>query len=1108
MAGGYGVGLFDSKGPSDFAAAIGKISDALSGVQGSFGNFGTSATSALGNISSAISDLTTKLSSLQTQLSGITSTISAGVGGGGGGMGGGGAAPTPPASGVGGAGGNLTSFGSSWTTAGSGIIVPGSGFTDQGPSSGQGPGMQPGSAAKVNPPSQGQPQPQDTAKPQPQQTQATSPFQTGLAQGVGAMIPATAGAAAKALTGGLGSMISTSIQGATIGQMMGPAFGVNPRSLYVVPKGQMVQNAADYAQGNYYAMTQMGVAPGTSNWSTIQQGANQFMAMVPGMSYQGAMAAQNQMQQPGVLNAALGVGLNLRPGGQLLKPEQQFSQIYQRLTMGGKVSAQTFESMMQPGAPGAANLQAIGITPGSDAYNAFIQYGLSASGGKSVPDLSTKAGVKKAGFDTPYYSQLQATSAAAQLTSQAEPGIAEAAKNLNNAATSLLQLAHPLGGIGGGIIGGALGSPSGMLTSGLAMYGGFKMLKGMGGLGGIAGKVTGIGGGGGGLLSKILGLGGKGAAGAAAEGGAAAAGGEAAAAGGLEAAGLAADATGVGLPVGLGLAAAGGLLAFHKPIEHAIGSVVGGIEKHPGVLLGPAGLAAEEFGPKIARGIGHGIQGVGHFLGSVFGGHKKSTTDSGDDSDIAALQNPPKGSVLYLLTNKPEDGSIFAMETAKKAPKGSVLDQILSKPEAGTPLGMQGEHGQHQRGTHNVVLASHTTGTKKTPGQKAAGTAGDPGAEDLMTLLSDKPPTGSVSEFLMNKPPTGSAMAAVMGKAPTTPQHAAPAPAQTKKGGGGTGGHGGGGGGVLGSIFSGVGDALGGGGIAQALGLGGSQSTPGASPYMWAVTGGGAGMADLASLWNTPQKNQSSGGNSGNGGSGSSSSGSSPSAGPTNLTGSGNVQQAYNYFISKGLKDYMSAGIVGNLAQESGVNPKSTSPGAQGIAQWTPPDPLIAWAKSQNRDPTTLATQLDFIWQQMNSTEKGSLSAVQASTDASSAAQAFEQSFERAGIPMMQNRIKYAQNVLSSKGAGYARGTQLIARTQLAVLHRGESVVTAADNYSTAPYNKGGAAGGAPVTLNFKQGSIVLQVPAGSNQADMDNIAKQFVSAISQPQVLAAVRSK
>jgi hypothetical protein len=104
----------------------------------------------------------------------------------------------------------------------------------------------------------------------------------------------------------------------------------------------------------------------------------------------------------------------------------------------------------------------------------------------------------------------------------------------------------------------------------------------------------------------------------------------------------------------------------------------------------------------------------------------------------------------------------------------------------------------------------------------------------------------------------------------------------------------------------------------------------------------------------------------------------------------------------------------------------------------------------------------------------------------------------------------YDHNVGRFTGASLARGTQLIARNQLAMLHRGEAVIPAADNYSTAPYNKNGAVGGnnTAVHLNFKAGSVILQVPPNASQKDMENIANQFAQAIAKPQLLASARSQ
>src|ERR1700722_8349960 len=49
-----------------------------------------------------------------------------------------------------------------------------------------------------------------------------------------------------------------------------------------------------------------------------------------------------------------------------------------------------------------------------------------------------------------------------------------------------------------------------------------------------------------------------------------------------------------------------------------------------------------------------------------------------------------------------------------------------------------------------------------------------------------------------------------------------------------------------------------------------------------------------------------------------------------------NDQAAFDYFLGKGLANFQAAGIVGNLDQESGVNPTAVQSGGpgRGIAQW------------------------------------------------------------------------------------------------------------------------------------------------------------------------------
>jgi hypothetical protein len=958
MADGYGAGLFDSKGPKDFADAIGGISTKLSTVSDSFGSFGTAASTSLANISNAVDNLVNKLQGLSGQITQLGQAVPTGGGGGGGGRWSGRRGPgsTSPGGGSGQTGANVNAQG--WTPgdastpdAKTGAAPPLAGMeqeTAQGNRSTMGQPMQQGSAQQGNQPGW-------------DWTRASQ-----------ALIPAAVGAVGNAMggQGAVGGLMTAAVQGATIGAITAPAFGVSPRSQYVIPNGILAQNAGDYAQSNYEAMMSLYAAPGTQNWSQVQGGANQMMALVPGMTRQGAMGAMGQMMSNQTLNAGLMFGMNFRPGGQIQTPQQIYEQIWSRMFMGtaGPTTGQQFMAYMQ--GPGQANLTALGMGPGTEQYQGFMDYALTKLGtpGGKMPDLSTVSGIKQTALGkNPYFSQLSAQSAAAQVQSQAEPDLAAAASSLNQAAAALLRAVDPLASLfGSSGIGGAVGGTLG----GIGMIGGGVMAaRALPTLGKMATKLPGIRGvtraaggwlsGRGGMLGKLGGLFGR--------GGGEAAGAEAgteAAVGGLEGAGVAADATGVGLPVGLALGAAGlgvGLLAPH------IGS------------------------------IWHGLFG---------GGHKKPTsstsgTDPGtaDSGMMAALQGQaPTNSVMDYLTRQ--------VKTSDK----TLISYLTSPmPTATTP-----KAGGATNATLAMALTGGAGGSPAALSQSAIsalGGAGNPAVANLLSVLS---------------------------------------------------------------------------------GSGGSA---------WNYNAPGGGPANMMSVFGY-QTGQ--GTSSNNGGA--------PSAGTstatTNLTGSSNAQKAYNFFLSKGLKDYQAAAIIGNLAQESNVNPSESG---GGLAQWGGSrwSALQAFAKQQKKSVNDLGVQLDFMWSELTGTESAALQALQGTTNVTSATEVFSNDYERPGTPDMSNRIAYAQKALQSKGASYARGSQYIARTQLALLHAGEAVVPAADNYSATPYNRGGASngGGTTVHLNFKAGAVVLQVPPGSTQQDMDNLANQFVAAISKPQVLAAVRS-
>ena len=173
------------------------------------------------------------------------------------------------------------------------------------------------------------------------------------------------------------------------------------------------------------------------------------------------------------------------------------------------------------------------------------------------------------------------------------------------------------------------------------------------------------------------------------------------------------------------------------------------------------------------------------------------------------------------------------------------------------------------------------------------------------------------------------------------------------------------------------------------------------------------------------------------------------STGSVTLTGSGDEQQAFNFFVSQGLAPYQSAGIVGNMEAESGVQPErlqNTASGVQtpasavdpngglgwGLVQWTPPGKFITPTLAANLDPNQLSVQLTFLWQELQPT--GSVpaagTALRQSTDVDSAANAFLTQFEKpAGVddPTTLASIEgvrdpMAEQVLAQYGNGAPSG--------------------------------------------------------------------------------------
>lgn len=142
---------------------------------------------------------------------------------------------------------------------------------------------------------------------------------------------------------------------------------------------------------------------------------------------------------------------------------------------------------------------------------------------------------------------------------------------------------------------------------------------------------------------------------------------------------------------------------------------------------------------------------------------------------------------------------------------------------------------------------------------------------------------------------------------------------------------------------------------------------------------------------------------------------------------------AYNFFRSKGLKDYQAAAIVGNLMQESSVNPAAVEYGGgpgRGIAQWSVGgrwnadhhDNVEWYASAHGLSPWSLTTQLDFIWYELTTFSGYGLGELESSSNVAAATIAFQDRFEGCGTCDQSKRISYAEQVLSAYGGGGGGG--------------------------------------------------------------------------------------
>ena len=130
----------------------------------------------------------------------------------------------------------------------------------------------------------------------------------------------------------------------------------------------------------------------------------------------------------------------------------------------------------------------------------------------------------------------------------------------------------------------------------------------------------------------------------------------------------------------------------------------------------------------------------------------------------------------------------------------------------------------------------------------------------------------------------------------------------------------------------------------------------------------------------------------------------------------GAKKKAMEFFQSKGLNPYHAAGIVGNLLGESKLNHQAINPTSKafGIAQWLG-DRKKKLFKKYGENPT-FDQQLEFVWEELNSSEKSAFDKLLQTKSVEEATNSFMKHFERPSQREMaqsiNNRIKFSRDLL------------------------------------------------------------------------------------------------
>lgn len=215
------------------------------------------------------------------------------------------------------------------------------------------------------------------------------------------------------------------------------------------------------------------------------------------------------------------------------------------------------------------------------------------------------------------------------------------------------------------------------------------------------------------------------------------------------------------------------------------------------------------------------------------------------------------------------------------------------------------------------------------------------------------------------------------------------------------------------------------------------------------------------------------------------------------VSGSSNRAKVWNMLTGEGFSAKAAAGIIGNLMQESGVNPNSSQSGGpgRGIMQWSAGErwaSLQKWSHSKGLKARDLETQVQFMIKEMK--DYGVLGKMKRMDDVNDATLFFENKMERAGSPNMENRYKYAREALRQFGRGsYSQGSRNIPMDEDARVHAGEMILTATQAEAVRKEAAGVLSGQRKGGNTFH-----IHVPNGTTEEQAQMIARRVAAILDE----------